>query len=386
MSKSLLALLILAAAPVVHPLSAQQGPIPGPEDLQDLLARHAHISLAPPPGGYHWEPSDISGTPESGSVRVTNEKMIYFFLHWGPTEVPVITEEWVRERVPQVWPSEGLQVVATRPTTVAGHPGILAEVVPARGFYSARFLLWNCPETGRLFIADMNFNTDLRTPKREIDAQVRAVEETLACHDGAPRSELETHPVSADLDHYGIRLDHPSNWYFFDNPFSVPFSAYEGVRDQTIGSVLGWPIDQAVEIRFMWNQRTASTVTDEAGMGGSRRAYALADSVGSELWPGGGFHAEGSEMVSIAGHEVFKLLGRYALSPEDGPASDPMGRPSPSGGRTMVAVLEELDSRRRLIFTVSVPDYQVEGQGRVAPRWILDRWVHDLVSGLPKGG
>ena len=124
-------------------------------ELEAALSEAAGIRLDLPALGYAWKDADLSGDKEQGALRVEHNRVIYYFVHWGPIESPEITEAYVRQRIPKIWPGEGLEVRKVEPATVAGHPALYAEAMPKRTFYRAFFLIWNCPQTGRQFIADM---------------------------------------------------------------------------------------------------------------------------------------------------------------------------------------------------------------------------------------
>ena len=119
--------------------------------------------------------------------------------------------------------------------------GLIREAIPRRPFYRPQFLIWNCPESGRQFIADMNYNTLYRTPRSELQAQIDATVRTLACHPGAPTSPVPGHVARYDSLRFGLSFSYPLRWYVFENPYGVPHPAYRGFRDNTIGSVLAWP-------------------------------------------------------------------------------------------------------------------------------------------------
>ncbi len=310
--------------------------------------------------------------------------MFYFFIHWGPIQVDEITDSYVRERIPQVWPSEGLEVISTRPATVAGHPAVYAEVRPARGFYSAHFLIWNCPETGRQFIADMNYNTDLRTPRAELEDQIRAVTETLACHKGAPVRSLESHPILYESPRFDLAFSHPADWFVVESPYAVPHPDYRGIRDRHVGSVLARPKDRPTALTFRWEPTGQRQEGEREGMVGSVRLYRRAVDVAGEMDGVGAFYPQASESLTASGRKVMKLLGRVVKDRPVGEAASG-GEEAAEKARMMILVVEEVQEGKDLFVAVSIDDYLTDGAFHQVERDVFDRWAAALLDGLSGG-
>jgi hypothetical protein len=345
--------------------------------VDSLLLERAGIAITMPDGGYSWSEEDISGTPETGSIWVLHEKMIYYFVHWGPIEAAEITPEYAAERIPSLWPSESLAVQLTRPMSVAGHPAVYAEALPQRQFYRAHFLIWNCPETGRQFIADMNYNVSYRTPRRELQAQIDATTSTLACHEGAPTSQVPGHVARYSEPRFNLTFSHPPRWYVFESPYGVAHSAYQGVRDSTIGSVLAWLKDRRVRIGFLWRPLPPSAERDTALLMGSLEQARAIVALMSELEEVSSFVPWASETVAIGGNQVLKVLGTGTRKGREDSSTDAV-----SEGAGAVLLIDQPDRGQRVFVVVWIDNSSVAGRMLPVERDLLDRWATEIALAL----
>jgi hypothetical protein len=357
--------------------AAQQPELHSGAELDFLLQDRAGIDITMPELGYLWTDSDISGTAEEGSIWVLHRKMIYYLIHWGPIETDEITPEYVRERIPKIWPSEGIEVRSTRPMTVAGHPAIYAEAVAASQFYSPRYLIWNCRESGRQFIADMNYNTRYRTPESELQAQIDATTKTLACHSGAPTAPVPGLVARYENPRFRLAFSHPLRWYAFESPFAVPHPSYRGVRNDTIGSVLAWPKDREVRLGFIWGASPTTEAVDSSAMVGNVQAFRAVVDLMRGLERVESFTPEASEMLDAPKWRVLKVLGSVIqVEPENPPVGfEPRGRAA-------VLVLDARNSDRRLFIIVWIDNHTLDGRSLPPDRDIFDRWAVDLLGSL----
>ncbi|MGD2217305.1 MAG: hypothetical protein PVJ64_11125 [Gemmatimonadales bacterium] len=357
--------------------AAQQPELHTGTELDSLLQDRAGIGITMPELGYLWSGSDISGSDKEGSIWVLHRKMIYYLIHWGPIETDEITPEYVRERIPKIWPSEGIEVRNTRAMTVAGHPAIYAEAVAASQFYSPQYLIWNCPESGRQFIADMNYNTLYRTPVTELQAQIDATTSTLACHTGAPSSPVPGHVVRYDNPRFRLAFSHPLRWYVFESPFGVPHPSYRGVRNDTIGSVLAWPEDRRVRLGFIWGPKPETEAVETSAMVGDVQAFRAVVDLMQRLESVESFTPEASEMLNVRGWRVLKVLGRVSQAEPEDPPTD-----FEAEGRAAVLLVDAENSERRLFIVLWIDNYTLEGRSLPPARDIFDRWALDLLGSL----
>jgi hypothetical protein len=370
LTTSLLLLLVSASA------TGQGRKVYTHEDLEKLLMEKAGIALDLPQEGYLWEDSDIQGDTAEGSVSVNRIKIIYYFIHWGPIEVQEITPEYVRERIPKLWPSEGLVVNEVKPVEVAGHPAFYASATPQRQFYSPHFLIWNCPETGRQFIADMNYNISYFTPKLELDAQIAVTTRTLTCHKGAPTTDAPGLVATYDEPRFNISFKHPLHWYVMENPYGVPHPAYNGLRGETVGSVLAWLKDRAVGFKFFWGpipEQKEETMT----MGGSMEKILACEQVINGLPFVESYYSEAYETVNIGGNEVMKVMGIITKKKPDQPPRGFVPK-----ARVMTLLFDSAKSSRRLFVVVQINFYEPDGFPLPPERAMFDQWAYDITGNL----
>lgn len=357
-------------------VSAQRQPTKTDIDLEKTLKDKAGITVDLPEMGYLWREEDFQGTLEEGSASVIQQKIIYFFIHWGPIETEEITPEYVRERIPKLWPSEGLVVKEVKPATVAGHPALFATAVPQRQFYSPNFLVWNCPESGRQFIADMNFNIRYKTPKSYLHAQIDAVTKTLSCHPGAPTSPVPSHVKHYDSQRFGFSFRHPINWYVFENPFGVPHPAYKGIRDRSVGSVIAWLKDRAVALKFFWMPMPEAG-KETAVMGGSLENLRAAENLIKGMSDVESFATDAYETINIGSGQLLKIVGLATRKKPEKPTSGFYPK-----ARSMVLLIDNAITQRRLFVAIFINFYSVYGVDLPPDRDIFDRWAYEISKNL----
>jgi len=348
-------------------------PVRSATELATLVEERANVAVELPDVGYSWADEDLTGDTDSGSLAATHSKVIYYFVHWGPIEIDTVDEDYVRQRIPKLWPNEGLEVGKVEAATVAGHPAIYAEAVPKRQFYRAFFLIWNCPETGRQFIADMNYNVAVKTPRSELEAELETTRKTLACHPGAPVTHLESHPIRFDCPAYGFSFDHPVHWFVFDNPYGVPHPSYAGFRDRSVGSVLAWMQDMEVTLRFDWSPIHEKESEAGESMGVQLDLYeaAVERALASDRVLD--FQAEEYEALRLGSTPMLKVVGTAEMQRPDIRGSDFIPRK-----RLMMLVATDAEKSRLLVITVGV-DFHLENGILLPPhRSILDRWAVEI--------
>lgn len=346
-------------------------------DLEVLLKEKASITIDFPASNFYWKEEDIKGTPEEGSIATVKVKGIYYFIHWFPREVEEITPEFVRERIPKLWPSEGLVVKDIKPMTVAGHPAYFATAEPKRKFYCPNFLVWNCPESGRTFIADMNYSIAWLTPTSYLDAMINTTSKTLACHPGAPTSKINGHAVRYDNPSFGISFRHPVSWFVFENPYAINSPAYEGIRDEKIGSVLAWLQDEQVVIRFIWRPMPEPNEQGEqtATMGGPREKLAAAENVMKAIEGIESFTPQAYETLKVGEREIHKVIGAIV---KEKPKQE-AGKFVPNA-RAVSMLIDNEENYRRLIVVIQINYYNIDGIAYPPKRYLLDSLSHKIAK------
>jgi hypothetical protein len=342
-------------------------------ELETFLAERANLNINMPDAGYIWDDSSFTGSTETGTLSVSSTRVIYYFLHWGPIEVPAITEDYVRERIPEVWPGEGLQVLSVKDTVVAGHPAFFAEVLPQRDVYRAFFVIWNCPESGRQFIADMNYNIRYRTPREELEAELATTYHTVACHVGADTEELPTHVALFDSPRFELSFHHPLHWYVMESPYGVPHPDYRGRRNRDIGSLLAHLQDRTTDFFFKWESLPEQTSDDTLVMGSVLEHYRSAIATARGMDQVDSFEYGDAETVTINGLKVFKLFGDVVRKSPEQP--DPGFVPD---ARALVVLIDNPEGTRRLQVVILIDEYEVDGIYLRPARDIFDRWATNL--------
>jgi hypothetical protein len=120
-----------------------------------------------------------------GFVRVHHDLWFMHFLHWRPlpkaAEAPSVAS--VRELMSSFWgPSMQFEFTGNDgAVTVAGHPAVFVEGTLSDRAIRTRFVVWDCPESGRRFIADENINEAAGTPMRLLELQ-REITLSTVCH------------------------------------------------------------------------------------------------------------------------------------------------------------------------------------------------------------
>ncbi|MGD2154766.1 MAG: hypothetical protein PVG79_15975, partial [Gemmatimonadales bacterium] len=233
------------------------------------------------------------------------------------------------------------------------------------------------PESGRQFIADMNYNTRYRTPESELQAQIDATTKTLACHSGAPTAPVPGLVARYENPRFRLAFSHPLRWYAFESPFAVPHPSYRGVRNDTIGSVLAWPKDREVRLGFIWGASPTTEAVDSSAMVGNVQAFRAVVDLMRGLERVESFTPEASEMLDAPKWRVLKVLGSVIqVEPENPPVGfEPRGRAA-------VLVLDARNSDRRLFIIVWIDNHTLDGRSLPPDRDIFDRWAVDLLGSL----
>jgi hypothetical protein len=152
---------------------------------------------------------------DGGKVKLRNSKWLMYFLHWRPLEKSNmdLTFDYARRHMLNFWgesmPFE-LSGIESE-TVVCGHRAVIIEGSIYDGRIITRFIVWNCPETGRQFTADCNINLGRGTPRRLLDVQ-RDITETVRCHPPIAATGNKDLPGSYESAKWGVSFSLPKNW------------------------------------------------------------------------------------------------------------------------------------------------------------------------------
>lgn len=185
-----------------------------------------------------------------GHIKLHQDKWLMFFVHWRPLteENRNITPEYVRNTLLNFWGPN------MNNFKLKGYEGSL-QVNSHDAYYvygtfndvvKTRFIIWNCPETGRQFIADLNINIAMGTPEILHDLQQLSIM-TISCHGGVkPGSIL---PRQYKSEKYNLSFYTPEDWttneFFAEKWFPAGMT-------QTKGTLWTLPIGREKRIELLW--------------------------------------------------------------------------------------------------------------------------------------
>ena len=163
--------------------------------------------------GNDWVILLSEDTPDGSLIKLYQDKWLMFFLHWRPLteERSNLTEEYMRDLLLNFWGEdmpfklEGIE----GETAIAGHAARYVEGTIYEGMVRTRFIVWNCPETGRQMIADCNINQRLKTPEEYLQTEYDIVA-AISCH-GQPVLEIEGMEVQ-HLEEFQLDFPIPPEW------------------------------------------------------------------------------------------------------------------------------------------------------------------------------
>jgi hypothetical protein len=153
--------------------------------------------------------------PDGGSIRLHQDKWLMYFLHWRPltNEKEDISVEYARNLMLSFWGPE-MPFTLTENAgemQIAGHNAYFVEGTIYEGAVKTRFIVWNCPETKRQFIADCNINVRRGTPQALLDLQDR-ITSSVSCHGqvNVQRDTLLTKKFESEK--FNLSFWIPENW------------------------------------------------------------------------------------------------------------------------------------------------------------------------------
>ncbi len=165
--------------------------------------------------GDDWELVSQDLRPDRARVRFNHNKWLMYFLHWRPLteEKRIISTAYARERMLSFWgPNMPFTITGEGgETEVSGHKAFFIEGTISEGAIRTRFIIWNCGETGRQFIADCNINVGAGTPAGLLELQAE-VTRTISCHgQEAPKANsILSQPYQSKP--FNLSFFIPENW------------------------------------------------------------------------------------------------------------------------------------------------------------------------------
>ncbi len=171
--------------------------------------------------GEDWKVVKQDSLPDGGFVKLNHDHWLMYFLHWRPlTEKNKnISVEYAKERMLNFWgPDMPFTITsAGGETEIGGHQAYYIDGSFANGVVQTRFIVWNCPERKRQFIADCNINTRRGTSESLLRLQYD-ITSTISCHgeESGVDNSLLTQKYSSDK--FKLSFYMPFNWRTFEYP------------------------------------------------------------------------------------------------------------------------------------------------------------------------
>jgi hypothetical protein len=212
--------------------------------------------------GENWKIIDQKGNPQKGSLSLHHDKWLMYFLHWRPLgeEQREVSLEDARKLLLSFWGSNMPFTLTGNEgqLTVAGHPACFVEGTIYNGAVRTIFIVWNCPQTGRQFIADCNINQARGTATSFLDLQ-RQIALTTCCHGQtiSVDNPLLIQEVKSDKFNFSFRI--PPDWRTREFPSPKWFPTGMTLTNGTLWTLL---TTSEKHIELAWDQSDLA-LTDE---------------------------------------------------------------------------------------------------------------------------
>jgi hypothetical protein len=133
-----------------------------------------------------WEILENLSGNNGGSLKILGQHWLMYFLHWQPLTPELeksLLPEYVRKKLLNFWgPNMPFELTGNEGEMIInGHKAYWVEGTIYKNTVKTRFIIWNCPESGRQFIADTNVNKRLETPDELLILQTD-ITKTIGCH------------------------------------------------------------------------------------------------------------------------------------------------------------------------------------------------------------
>jgi hypothetical protein len=158
---------------------------------------------------------EAKGDVKEGSQEYERDVWPMFYLHWRPLAEGAPREMSVEDAgkaVSGLWegftPDGPLQ---GRKVTLPQHEAVLFETTTSHGEMKTRYLVWACPESLRVLVADMNLSLKANAPDVLLDWQ-SDMAATVRCHAGAALGEFPHLASRYDIPGSDLSYAHPMDW------------------------------------------------------------------------------------------------------------------------------------------------------------------------------
>ncbi|MCP4151765.1 MAG: hypothetical protein GY757_28735 [bacterium] len=357
------------------PSPAQQEAPQKLESLLSLINQKSGLTLQLPDSGWLWKDGDCKGSTEKGELTFNDSKWLMYLIHWGPIQVETLSVDYVKKRMLNMWGVPFQFTGKEGKTSMAGHDAIYVEAYGTNKAFFTRFIVWNCPESGREFIADTNYNLALKTPVKDFEKE-RTSARSLQCHKNAPTKDAPGLTAAFDSRKYRFSFYYPGHWFIFESPYYVPFPQYEGIRSDKTGSLLGLCSDQNVRVTLKWlpldkKEKKKTMLGVDTGTN-----KILVEAL--KATPGLKSHKKsGSESFQIDSKPVSRIWGKYT---HDIPEKQ---KAFLTGNGIFQAVSVELKEKgKNVIIILQTQQYKYDPAVSSPTRNFQDIMMRDLIKGL----
>jgi len=135
--------------------------------------------------GDDWQVTSVKVNDESGHIKLHQDKWLMYFLHWRPLteEKKNLSIKYTQNLLLNFW-GQAINFELNHieeEMEINGHKAFFSEATFGKGSIYTRFIVWNCPQTNRQFVADCNINLRRGTPKEMLEVQ-KLITQTVCCH------------------------------------------------------------------------------------------------------------------------------------------------------------------------------------------------------------
>jgi len=348
----------------------------GIEELNALFRAKSGMEIQLPDLGWEWREEDVKGTPDKGEITFSDRKWMMYLIHWGPIQRPDITADYVKERMLKMWGVDFEFSGKSGITEISGHKAVWVEAFGTNRAFTSRFIVWNCPQSGREIIADTNFNLRLKTPAADFEDQWFSAH-TISCHEAVVSRTYPSLDRRFDSLKHRISFLYPERWFIIDSPFYVPFPEYEGIRDHAMGSLLGLPSDQNISVTIRWYP-SAGEEKGPIVMGVDRH---IIEFLNEEMRSRPEIQesvTRGQERFSVSGKPVHRIWGDYSAAPADN--KNEAG--PPEKGMFQAAQWNLENKHKKIVVILRSRVYQYSGVSSTPSRDALDLFLVELIRSM----
>lgn len=347
------------------------------DDLNDRIREKSGLAVSLDDRGWEWNEAEWRGNADKGEIAISDGKWLMYLIHWGPIQTEAVTEEYVRRRMLGMWGVDFEFTGISGPTNMAGHDAWFVEAYGTRRRFYTRFIVWNCPESGREFIADTNYNLVTRTPQSDF-AEERRSAQTIRCHPQAAVTRSPGLNVEFPDTRYGFSFFHPERWFFSDSPYYVPYPEYEGIRGPGTGSLLGLCSDENLRVILSW-EPLPEEETKGTFLGADMNAIRSLTTRLKGRSDLGEFQAHGTERFQVDGRAIDRTWGAYAYPVQKDKPETEMYTGS---GIFQAARWDLPEAGKRLTVILLTKAYEDHGVSSQPVRETLDRFLRELIGSV----